>query len=72
MRKWGAGIALAFRKRIPILPSFVTAYQPFVGEAVFYEARDGLKIFNLITKERYWQKPTYESLNITLQDLKLN
>lgn len=28
------------------------------------------KVFNLVTKEKYWQKPTYHSLLITLFNLK--
>jgi hypothetical protein len=28
-------------------------------------------VFNLITKEKYWQKPTYNNFTVALQDMKI-
>lgn len=40
-----------------------------VGEC-YIDNYNGVNIANLITKEKYWQKPTYETLKKTLFDLR--
>lgn len=63
----GAGIAVEFEKRFNLRKEFAK-----------YESNE-LKhptcilqnaIFNLITKERYWHKPTYETLREALEEMR--
>lgn len=67
--KMGAGIALEFTKRYPNMKTKLIQYGPKVGEAVSYK-KDGRIIFNLVTKTRYWHKPTYDTFKATIEDLK--
>ncbi len=61
--KMGAGIAVEFRKRYPELESLSKNWR---HENNIGECRLVNKVFNLITKERYWHKPTYSSLEESL------
>lgn len=40
-----------------------------VGEC-YIDNYNGINIANLITKEKYWQKPTYETLKMSLYNLR--
>lgn len=64
----GAGIALEFRRRFPDMPAYCLSRKPRVGEAVLYE--DSRRIFNLVTKQRHFHKPTYDTLTAALADMK--
>lgn len=66
----GAGIAKQFRQRYPQMPKKVLEAQPKIGEAIPYHCK-GRMIFNLVTKEKYYQKPTYDALTDALINLKL-
>ena len=62
--KLGAGIAVQFNKRFELKYklSRITVANPdcvLVG-----------RIFNLVTKEKYWLKPTYETLKQSLEKMK--
>ena len=65
----GAGIAVAFQKKFRIrgvlmeLPNEIRHGYP---DCIF----TGNKVFNLITKKLYWNKPTYESLRLSLEEMK--
>lgn len=64
----GAGIALQFRRlygRVEELKKM----KKTVGEVSFIKLSNGEYIFNLITKVRYWQKPSYRSLRRCLEEL---
>lgn len=65
----GAGIAKEFRRRFPELPNAVREAKPNVGDAVMYQLGT-YKVVNLITKEYYWQKPTYETFERSICSLK--
>lgn len=41
------------------------SYHNYFGRALLVD-----KVFNLVTKDRYWEKPTYHSLRLTLIDMK--
>ena len=61
----GAGIAKAFASRFPELSILKEAApENKVGSCI----RVG-RVLNLITKEKYWQKPTYESVESALQSM---
>lgn len=67
--KMGAGIAKEFRRRFPKMENRLLEQKPQVGEAVTHYS-NGRLVFNLITKPKYWHKPTYESFEATIKDLK--
>lgn len=61
----GAGIAKQFRDRMNMREKlFLQHDNPKVGSAYLVD-----NVFNLVTKERYFQKPTYESLCRALIDM---
>ena len=65
--KMGAGIALEFEKRFHIKSSIKKDDLKIeVGTTLFTNN----KIFNLITKEKYYNKPTYTTLRNALDGLK--
>ena len=66
----GKGIVIEFNKRFDMKHKLQTKYPDFVNE--FHRTKcngtcilEG-KVFNLITKERYYQKPTYQSMKNAL------
>ena len=66
--KMDAGIAKQFVRRYGDgLQGSVDGFE--VGDAVPYKNGD-TKIYNLITKEKYWKKPTFKSIQSSLQSLK--
>ena len=68
----GAGIAVEFVKRFDMRNKLHKAY-PIGSGKLFDNVGKALLInqtFNLITKERHFHKPTYESLRTTLEDMK--
>ena len=70
----GAGIAKVFSNKFP---AFVTRKAEMVSDYAkrFSEHRiypvliKNTRIVNLVTKERYWYKPTYGSLQVSLHSL---
>ena len=67
MRK---GIAKHFVSRFPVLSSLRDSYN-CVGTAVPISAR-GNFIYNLITKRRFWMKPSINSLSSSLRSMLLH
>lgn len=65
--KMGAGIAVQFRKRFKLssLQEKANRNELLVGECYKVE-----RVFNLITKSKYWQKPTYDTLTLSLRAMK--
>lgn len=66
----GAGIAKTFVQKYPELRSYVRSTKPKIGDVVMYNAPDGRAIFNLVTKDRYYQKPTYKTMETALRSLR--
>lgn len=64
----GAGIAVQFNKKFKLKMPLL-ARNPQVGQAVMYQT-DSRTVFNLITKQNYWHKPTYATLLKTLEDMR--
>jgi len=66
----GAGIAKQFVTRFPELKPTLLSYQTKVGMAVPVHLSKDRTVFNLITKEKYWQKPIYQTMEMALINLK--
>jgi hypothetical protein len=64
----GAGIAVEFRKKFGQVDYLKSQFPPVGGMA--YLVHHGVPIFYLVTKSKYWGKPTYQSLKSSLQILK--
>lgn len=65
----GAGIASTFRKHYPELASELNFYIMNTNTTRRCLLFNG-EVANLITKERYFNKPTYEDLQLALDELK--
>ncbi|WP_019908700.1 macro domain-containing protein [Paenibacillus sp. HW567] len=65
--KMGAGIAVQFRKKFKL-----SSLQDAAGrkELVVGKCYKVGRVLNLITKPKYWQKPTYETLTLALRSMK--
>lgn len=71
----GKGIAVEFNKRFDMKNKMISDHPEFHDEwkrlhkthACLF--KDG--VFNLVTKERYWHKPTYDSIEGALNDMKV-
>lgn len=69
--KMGAGIADQFRKKYPAMKPYCLSQAPAVGKAIYYDPKSGANpVFNLVTKTVYYSRPTYETLERALSDLK--
>lgn len=67
--KMGAGIAKEFRRRYPDIPKKVLNSKPKIGDVISYHSK-GRMIFNLVTKKKYYHKPTYETFASAIIGLK--
>lgn len=63
--KMGAGIAVEFVKRFDMKKSVMS-----VGTGTYPDCIYINRVFNLVTKERYWHKPTYVTLQAALNKMK--
>jgi O-acetyl-ADP-ribose deacetylase (regulator of RNase III) len=63
----GKGIALEFKKRFGLRETINAGRRGnlYVGTAVLED-----RVFNLVTKREYWSKPTYQSLESSLREMK--
>ena len=70
----GAGIAVEFDKRYDMRRKLSSGYPQYLqymkcyhilGECILID-----RVFNLVTKERYFQKPTYKSMKQALMRMK--
>ena len=64
----GKGIAVGFRQRFGCLPELKSLDVPIGGAAVI-QWNDRF-IYYLVTKARYWDKPTYQTLKSSLKKMK--
>jgi O-acetyl-ADP-ribose deacetylase (regulator of RNase III) len=64
----GAGIAVLFRKKFGNIKELLSQNIPIGGVA--YLKTDHRYVYYLVTKEKYFQKPTYKSLEASLNELK--
>ena len=71
----GKGIVVEFNKRFDMKNKLQTKYPKFVNDYHHYKyggmALIEGRVINLITKERYWEKPTYETLRNALNIAKI-
>jgi len=65
----GAGIALQFRKQFRDMPAFCLMQNPEIGQAILYSGVDR-RVINLVTKAKYFHKPTYSTLEAALLDMR--
>lgn len=65
----GAGIAVAFNNKYDMRNKLHEQYPNnntnYVGKALKID-----NVYNLVTKDKYWLKPTYDSLTMALKDLR--
>lgn len=66
----GAGIAKEFAKR-GVKEVLKDSYKTPVGKTAPTHATDWVMEFNLVTKEKYYYKPTYDTLHSALVHMKL-
>ena len=70
----GKGIVVEFNKRFDMKNKLKARYPDYLNQWQREKKRSGCilagRVFNLITKERYFQKPTYESLRGALECMK--
>lgn len=67
----GAGIAVAFDKKYRFMKEYVRRvieYNDLTHPCIVPYHTEG-EVINLITKERYWHRPTLKDLEITIKDL---
>lgn len=70
----GKGIAVEFNRRFDMKNKLKAHYPDYLNQWQREKKRSGCilagRMFNLITKERYFQKPTYETLRGALECMK--
>ena len=70
----GKGIVVEFNKRFDMKRKLQTCFDGYLEEFVENDYKSDClmmgRVFNLITKERYWQKPTYETIKGALEMMK--
>ena len=70
----GKGIAVEFNRRFDMKNKLKAHYPDYLNQCQREKKRSGCilagRMFNLITKERYFQKPTYETLRGALECMK--
>ena len=70
----GKGIAVEFNRRFDMKNKLKAHYPDYLDQWQREKKRSGCilagRMFNLITKERYFQKPTYETLRGALECMK--
>lgn len=69
----GKGIAVEFRNRYNMQQELFKRYPNYLNNYIAYKVKGQClpvgTIMNLVTKERYWNKPTYKSLREALGSL---
>lgn len=67
----GAGIASSFRRHFPEMPNDLFRYMQINDNAINRKCLIYMnRVANLITKDRYFNKPTYDSLRASLIELR--
>jgi len=67
-QRQGAGIALQFRQRYGRIGELLQQKKG-VGEVAYFKLKEDEFIFTLVTKSRFWDKPTYDDLYRCLREL---
>lgn len=62
----GKGIAVKFNEYFNMKARLKSEYPFFWDKNGYCLISDGTKVFNLVTKEKYWYKPTYETIRQAL------
>lgn len=71
MLKWGGGIAVQFDRKWPNIKETLTSYSPNIGSMYAHMIDvNNVYVFNLITKDKYYNKPTYDTLRSSLNSMK--
>lgn len=73
--RMGAGIATQFVKRYPNMRNYIHSQNPIIGDVVFYNCHQAggtgkHHLFNLITKEKSWEKPYRADFSNAIDKLK--
>ena len=67
----GRGIVVEFNKRFDMKKKIQILFSGYLEEFIDNKYKSDClmvgRVFNLITKERYWQKPTYETMRGALE-----
>ena len=67
----GQGIVLEFNERFDMKHRLRTLFDGYLDEFIEYDYKSDCimipPVFNLITKEKYWHKPTYETMRGALE-----
>lgn len=67
----GKGIVIEFNKRFDMKRKLQVLFNGYLDEFIEYGYESDClmvpPVFNLITKERYWKKPTYETMQGALE-----
>lgn len=67
----GAGIALTISEKYKYMRSFLKEYSPELGTAVYYyDGGNESPVFNLVTKSKYNHKPSRDTLESSIIDMK--
>ena len=71
----GKGIATIFRNRYPDMVVYLKKYVRdnninYPTCVWYHDEKENRKIFNLITKPKYWNKPNYFTITTSLSDMK--
>lgn len=70
----GKGIVIEFNERFDMKRKLQKTYPDYINQwhhnRMIGDCIQQDRVFNLITKERYWMKPTYESLKAALVKMK--
>ena len=69
--KMGAGVAKQFKERFPEMKECVIHKGYKVGDVVPYVSKNNQLTLNLITKEKYYHKPTYQTFQEAIENLKI-
>lgn len=65
------GIVVQFNKKFKGMMNFLSKSNPNVGECILYQKnKDSQKVLNLFTKKKYFAKPTYDSFEKSILDMK--
>lgn len=66
----GKGIAVQFNKHFNIKNKLIAEFSPLWEGKGYCLICEGTNVFNLVTKKRYYDKPTYETLRQSLLSMK--
>ena len=66
----GKGIAVAFNNKYNMKEQLIKTHPKNIWDNTGYCLTvPGVAVFNLVTKQNYWHKPTYKTITQSLQDM---